>query len=128
MDTATVTISCITTIVLTMAAFGSRTAWAHAFPSTEQPLVGSTVATPPSEVTITYDAPLESLFAKLEVVNSSKEEETVGSATVGPDHRTLSVRLRPLTPGDYTVNWTVVAEDGHRTEGSYDFTVSAGGS
>lgn len=128
MDTAIVTISRMTMIVLTMAAFGSRTAWAHAFPTTEQPLVGSTVATPPSAVTITYDAPIESLFAKLEVVNSSKQEQALGPATVGPDHRTLSVRLRLLRPGDYTVNWTVVAEDGHRTEGSYDFTVSAGGS
>jgi methionine-rich copper-binding protein CopC len=112
----------------TVAAFGSRNAWAHAFPTAEQPLVGSTVATPPSAVTITYDAPIESLFAKLEVVDSSNQEETEGSPAVAPDHLTLSIRLKPLKPGDYTVNWAVVAEDGHRTEGSYDFTVSGGGS
>ena len=107
-----------------LAAWCSRTAWAHAFPTAEQPLVGSTVTVPPSSVTITYDAPIESLFAKLEVVDSSNQEETEGPPTVGPDNRTLSVKLKPLKPGDYTVNWSVVAEDGHRTEGSYDFTVS----
>jgi methionine-rich copper-binding protein CopC len=106
----------------------SRKAWAHAFPSAEQPLVGSTASVPPSAVTITYDAPIESLFAKLEVIDSSGQEQTKGPPTVGPDHRTLSVKLKPLKPGNYTVNWSVVAEDGHRTEGSYDFTVAGGNS
>jgi copper resistance protein C len=106
----------------------SAIASAHAFPNAEQPLVGSTVTAPPSAVTITYDAPIESLFAKLEVVNSSHQVETEGTPNVGPDHRTLSVKLKPLKPGDYTVNWSVVAEDGHRTEGSYDFTVAGGSS
>jgi methionine-rich copper-binding protein CopC len=46
-------------------------AWAHAFPSAEQPLVGSTVTTPPARVTIMYDAPIESLFARLEVLNAA---------------------------------------------------------
>lgn len=103
-------------------------ACAHAFPSAEQPLVGSTVTTPPEQVTIRYDAPIESLFAKLEVRNASGQDETNGSPKVGPDHRTLSIQLAPLKPGDYTVKWSVVAEDGHRTEGSYDFTVAGSGS
>jgi methionine-rich copper-binding protein CopC len=103
-------------------------AWAHAFPQAEQPLVGSTVSTPPSRVTITYDAPIESLFAKLEVLDQAGQEQAQGPPAVGPDHRTLSVKLKPLKPGDYTVKWSVVAEDGHRTEGSYNFTVARGSS
>jgi methionine-rich copper-binding protein CopC len=115
-------------IAAIMTACVSSRAWAHAFPSAEQPLVGSTVTTPPPAVTITYDAPIESLFAKLEVVNNANNEEAAGPPIVGSDHRTLSVKLKPLKPGDYTVNWSVVAEDGHRTEGSYDFTVAGAGS
>ncbi len=114
--------------VIVIGAGGPAVARAHAFPNAEQPLVGSTVTAPPSRVTITYDAPIESLFAKLEVIDAAGQEQTVGPPTVGPDHRTLSVALKPLKPGDYTVKWSVVAEDGHRTEGSYDFTVSGGGS
>src|SRR6266446_4303325 len=112
MGWTTMAIARLGTMAVIVAAFGSRTAWAHAFPSAEQPLVGSTVATPPSAVTITYDAPIESLFAKLEVVNSSSQEQTAGPPIGGPDHRTLSARLKLLKPGDYTVNWSVVAEDG----------------
>jgi methionine-rich copper-binding protein CopC len=114
--------------VLVIAPGGSAIAWAHAFPKAEQPLVGCTVSIPPSRVTITYDAPIESLFAKLDVLDGAGQEQTVGSPTVGPDRRTLSVKLKPLKPGDYTVNWSVVAEDGHRTEGSYSFTVADPGS
>ena len=117
----------LTAVIMGAAAVGVGIAGAHAFPNAEQPLVGSTVAAPPSAVTITYDAPIESLFAKLDVVNSSNEEQDDGPAAVGPDHRTLSVKLKPLQPGDYTVTWAVVAEDGHRTEGSYDFTVTGAG-
>jgi copper resistance protein C len=128
MDWTILAIARLQTIAVIIVACGSGVAWGHAFPSAEQPLVGSTVTMPPWTVTITYDAPIESLFAKLEVINSSSQEETEGPPMVAPDHRTLSVRLKPLKPGDYTVNWAVVAEDGHRTEGSYDFTVSGGGS
>ncbi len=99
-------------------------AWAHAFPNEEQPLVGSTITTPPSKVSITYDAPIESLFAKLQVIDGAGQEQITGPPSVGPDHRTLSVELKPLKPGHYTVRWSVVSEDGHRTEGSYDFIVS----
>jgi copper resistance protein C len=121
---------CIAALAGGLAALGVRplTAWAHAFPQAEQPLVGSTVSTPPSRVTITYDAPIESLFAKLEVLDQAGQEQTQGPPTVGADHRTLSVKLKPLKPGYYTVKWSVVAEDSHRTEGSYNFTVARGGS
>ncbi len=103
-------------------------AHAHAVPQSEQPRVGSTVTAPPSEVTITYDAPIESLFSKLEVLNATGVQEGQGAPTVGPNHRTLSLKLKQLKPGKYTVKWSVVAEDGHRTEGSYEFTVAGGGS
>ena len=112
--------------LVALASLGPSTAWAHAFPQAEQPKVGSTVTTAPSKVVIKYDAPIQSLFAKLKVLNSSGKAVTNGGPKVGPDHRTLSVKLQALKPGNYTVKWSVVAEDGHRTEGSYGFTLAAG--
>lgn len=111
--------------LLALASLLPSTAWAHAFPEAEHPLVGSTLTAAPDRVSIKYDAPIQSLFAKLKVLNSSGKAVTIGSAKVGPDHRTLSVKLKPLKPGKYTVEWSVVAWDGHRTEGSYSFTVAA---
>jgi methionine-rich copper-binding protein CopC len=103
-------------------------AFAHAFPIAEQPRVGSTVNKPPSQATITYDVPIESLFARLQVLDAAGHDEAASEPQVGAGRRELSVPLKPLGPGDYTVKWAVVAEDGHRTEGSYMFTVAPGAS
>jgi methionine-rich copper-binding protein CopC len=79
------------------------------FPSAEHPRVGSTVTEPPSHVVITFDSPIESLFAQLDVLDSSGQQKTSGTPTVGPDRRKLSVVLKPIKRGDYTVKWSVVA-------------------
>lgn len=100
--------------------------WAHAFPAAEHPGAGTSLDASPAAVVIDFDSPIESLFAKLEVVDGSGYEENAGPPKVGHNHRELRVALKPLAPGQYTVTWGVVAEDGHRTEGSYTFTVAAG--
>jgi copper resistance protein C len=104
-----------------------RDALAHAFPSAEQPSVGSTVNAPPSEVSIQFDSPIEPMFANLAVTNSAGDDKTAGAPAVGGDRRQLSVKLKPLAPATYTVKWSVVAADGHRTEGAYTFTVTVAG-
>ncbi|MGH7905601.1 MAG: copper resistance CopC family protein [Candidatus Binataceae bacterium] len=101
---------------------------AHAFPQAEKPRVGSTISSAPADAAIVFDAPIESLFSKLQVLNSSGRAEDAGKPQVTGKKNTLTVKLKPLKPGDYTVKWSVVAEDGHRTEGSYTFTISGGGS
>ncbi len=103
----------------------TRVAHAHACPKSQTPSAGAEVSAAPAQVSITFDAPLESMFCRLQVLNINDSDETNGHATLGSDHRTLSVPLKPLAPGEYTVRWAVVAEDGHRTEGSYTFTVTA---
>jgi len=77
-------------------------------------------------VSIRFDAPIEALFSKLDVLDSSGQSEDEGTPQVNADTRTLTVNLKPLKPGDYTIKWSVVAKDGHRTEGSYTFTVAGG--
>jgi copper resistance protein C len=99
---------------------------AHAFPEAEQPAADSTLASPPAQVSIEFDAPIESLFSKLDVIDSAGHNHDQGKPRVEGSRRTLTVKLKPLKPGDYTVRWSVVAEDGHRTEGSYIFTVKSG--
>ena len=97
---------------------------AHAFPNGSEPAVGSTVSTPPAQVVVNFDSPIEQMFAKLSVFDSSGQAQDNGTPVVSDDHRQLSIKLKPLGPGEYTVKWTVVAEDGHRTEGSFNFTVA----
>jgi methionine-rich copper-binding protein CopC len=103
-------------------------AGAHSFPEKESPSAGQSVSAPPSEVVIDFDAPIEKLFAKLEVAGTDGKDEAAGSPQVSDDGRRLSVKVPALKPGDYTVKWAVVCIDTHHTEGSYSFTVANGGS
>jgi methionine-rich copper-binding protein CopC len=104
------------------------TAAAHSFPEAESPSAGQEMSTPPRDVTIRYDAPIEKLFAKLEVLNAEGKSEVAGEPEVGPDGLTLSVKVGALQPGEYTVKWSVLCIDTHHTEGSYQFTVTGSGS
>ena len=98
---------------------------AHSFPELEIPPAGATLSEPPAQITIKYDAPIEKLFASLEVLNSAGQNEAVGKPEVSPDGWKLSVPVNKLPPGEYTVQWNVVCIDTHHTQGSYSFTVEA---
>ena len=106
---------------------GLPVASAHSFPEQETPSAGQRLSAPPSEVTIKFDAPIEKLFAKLEVLDTNGKPETTGPPQVDPTALTLSVKVAALKPGEYTVKWGVVCVDSHHTEGSYVFTVGGGG-
>ena len=96
---------------------------AHSFPEQETPSAGATLTAPPDQVSIKYDAPIEKLFASLEVLNSTGQNMAGGQPEVSPDGWKLSVRVNKLVPGEYTVQWRVVCIDTHHTQGSYSFTV-----
>jgi methionine-rich copper-binding protein CopC len=98
---------------------------AHSFPEQETPSAGQNVASPPSEVMIKFDAPIEKLFAKLEVTGADGKNEAVSAPQVSGDGILLSVKLGALGSGDYTVKWAVVCIDTHHTEGSYTFSVAS---
>lgn len=114
-------------LLLAAGASGPSAALAHSFPQEETPSAGQRLSSPPSEITIKFDAPIEKLFARLDVLDAEGKSETVGQPQVDPSALTLSVKLAALKPGDYTVKWAVVCIDSHHTEGSYVFTVGGGG-
>lgn len=111
--------------VLATMTFVNRAA-AHSFPEEQHPSAGETVATAPSQVVIKFDAPIEKLFAKVEVLDAAGKNDAVGAPTIDPDGRILTIKVATLQPGQYRVKWSVVCIDSHHTEGSYQFTVASG--
>ena len=86
--------------------------------------MGSTLGAPPSEVRIWFDGEIEPVFSTIRVENADKQRVDQGDGRVGPrDNRVLEVRVLPLPPGKYRVFWSVVARDGHRTEGDFPFRI-----
>ncbi|MGA3246972.1 MAG: copper resistance protein CopC [Paraburkholderia sp.] len=103
---------------------GCQLAHAHAFPTHQAPGAGATVSTSQKDVAIDFDDGLEPAFSSITVTDAQGKPVTSAKAAVDPSNKKhMSVALNPLTPGDYTVAWVAVAEDGHRTQGHYTFTV-----
>ena len=98
--------------------------WSHAFPDHSEPRVGHTVDSPPAAVRIWFDGAVEPVFSTLRVEDDHKGRVDKGDARVNPsDNTVLEVSLPPLASGRYRVFWSVVARDGHRTEGNFTFRV-----
>jgi copper resistance protein C len=111
---------CALVVVLIIAAQAA----AHAFPDHSEPRVGSTVDRPPSLVQIWFDGAIEPVFSTMRVETEEKQRVDKGDARVNPqDNRLLEVSVSPLPSGRYHVYWSVIARDGHRTEGDFRFRV-----
>ena len=99
-------------------------AWAHVFPDHSEPRVGHILDAPPPAVRIWFDGAVEPVFSALRVEDADRRRVDRNDAHVDPtDPTLLEVSLPPLPSGRYQVIWSVVARDGHRTEGSFPFRV-----
>jgi methionine-rich copper-binding protein CopC len=103
-------------------AAGITAASAHSALDHASPAVGSTVASAPARVTLTFTEPIEGAFSGAVVRNASGQRVDTG-ARVGPDKTEMQISLKPLQPGTYKVEWHVLSVDTHKTQGSFSFTV-----
>ena len=106
---------------LLLVAFGNVAARAHAFLDHASPLVGSTIATPPHEVALTFTQNLEAAFSSVQVTDAKGTRVDQGKPQITGN--TMRVGLRAPGPGRYLVRWHVLSVDTHKTEGNFSFTV-----
>jgi copper resistance protein C len=112
-----------TVIIVTLLAaiLGNCGAYAHAFLDHASPLVGSTVATAPHEVSLSFTQNLEPSFSSVEVTDGGGARVDLGKAQISGS--TMRVGLKSLSPGTYHVHWHALSVDTHKTEGSFTFHV-----
>jgi len=104
----------------------SRGAWAHAFPDHSDPRVGHAIDASPPQVRIWFDGAIEPVFSTLRVENAGGQQVDRGDSHVdSSDDSLLEVSVPPLPAGGYQVVWSVVARDGHRTEGRFPFQIES---
>ncbi|WP_211748349.1 copper resistance protein CopC [Paenibacillus sp. Marseille-Q4541] len=97
-------------------------AFAHTGLENATPGDGETVTTAVNELVLQFETAIEPL-SEVKVVNEQGNEVELADIEINKD--TLTGKLNePLPNGKYTVNWTIVGEDGHTISNKYAFTVN----
>jgi methionine-rich copper-binding protein CopC len=97
---------------------------AHAHLAAASPKADSSVAAAPAALTLTFSEALEPSFTKVKVTGPDGSTVAVDKPTLDPAATLVTVPFTgKLAPGTYKVDWHVVSVDGHKSEGSYSFTV-----
>ena len=111
-------------IVLTATLATTSPLLAHAFLDHSDPAVGSTVPTPPAVMHLWFTQELEPAFSWVTVSDKSGAAVNDGSATFDSSNPAeMTVKLKSLPPGTYTVKWHALSVDTHTTEGDFNFQV-----
>ncbi|PZU92689.1 MAG: copper resistance protein [Chelatococcus sp.] len=111
-------------LALTLAlALAATQASAHAHLKTASPAEGATVAAP-AEITLGFTEELEVKLSSIIVKDARGVVVSAAPAeAVRGDRKALKVRLKPVSPGAYSVEWAATSVDTHRVNGQYRFTV-----
>jgi copper transport protein len=99
-------------------------AFAHATLLKTTPENGAVLANAPRAVTVLFDDGVRVAKGNAAVDNATQASVLAGKASV--HGRALTIPLKPLGDGAYSVRWSIVSEDGHHEEGVLAFAVGAG--
>ena len=98
---------------------------AHAHLKAAVPAMDGTVASAPTELDLDFSEGVNPKFSGVKVTGPGGVAVPLGEVKLGPaGDKALVVPVSgTLLPGPYKVEWHALATDGHKTEGSYTFTV-----
>ena len=108
-------------LALLASLFSNVATRAHAMLDHANPLVGSTVASAPREVSLTFTNNLEAAFSSVQVTDANGARVDEGKPQISGD--TMRVGLKSISRGTYRVRWQALSVDTHKTQGSFTFTV-----
>ena len=103
----------------------SQQVLAHAHLASASPAEQAVVTTSPDALTLTFTEGIEGSFSGVSVATTEGKNVNAGKLTVdSSDNKTVHVPLNEaLKAGSYQVNWHVLSVDGHKTKGTYTFSV-----
>lgn len=112
-------------LALLLSVFAAPSALAHAHLKHQYPAADAAVVAAPQALTLNFSEGIEPKFSGVTVRGDKEQVVKLGKAKRAENDATqLIIPLeQSLTPGTYTVEWHVVSVDGHKTKGSYHFSV-----
>ncbi|OXM74452.1 copper resistance protein CopC [Amycolatopsis thermalba] len=102
-------------------------ALAHNVLVSSDPAKGATLDTAPSQVTLTFDAPVQGgNVNQVSVTGPGGTQWAEGDVRISSN--VVTVAVRPLGPaGQYTVGFRILSADGHPVTGEVPFTLTKAG-
>ncbi|EPE3188285.1 CopC domain-containing protein YobA [Cronobacter sakazakii] len=99
--------------------------WAHAHLKAQQPVANATVDASPEALTLTFSEGIEPAFSGVTLTGPNGKKMATSAVKRAPndDKQLVAPLVAPLASGEYQVQWHVVSVDGHKTKGSYRFSV-----
>ena len=103
---------------------GTTSAFAHAEFVKSSPGPDS-IVTSPTEIDLTFSEGINLKFSGAKLSDSMKMTLETGPATLakGGDTTLVIPVTTPLAAGEYVVAWHNLSKDGHKSKGSFKFTV-----
>lgn len=113
------------TLLLLASLAASPAVFAHAHLKHQYPAADANVTAAPQALTLNFSEGIEPKFSGVKVIGSQQQAVKIGAVKRNDNDKTQLIAPieQALTPGEYTVEWHVVSVDGHKTQGSYRFSV-----
>jgi methionine-rich copper-binding protein CopC len=110
--------------IAALAFLSASAALAHSQLTSSTPANGVLTASP-AEISLTFTETVNLKFSGITLAGPGGTASATGSARLSQGDKTLAVPIaKPLAPGAYRVDWHVLSNDGHKTKGSFAFTVT----
>jgi len=100
--------------------------WAHAILLESSPADGALLSEAPSHASLRFSSKLETLLCRVTLISADGHQTVLQVEPSQPDASPgqLHIRLPRLPPGAYILRFTVLATDGHATEGVVRFRIA----
>ncbi|MEO7083336.1 MAG: copper resistance protein CopC, partial [Gemmatimonadaceae bacterium] len=101
--------------------------FAHARLIKSSPAANSSLAAPPTALSLWFSERPELKFTSLQLLDSAGAATPLGDiGPLGGDANAITVKISAVIPaGRYTVVWKTAAEDGHASNGKFTFVVAS---
>ena len=99
-----------------------RIALCHAFVVESTPTEGAVLKTPPGQVMLRFNARIETPVTHVTLTGGHSSKRSMEISSESSTDRII-IDLPELAPDTYTLDYRVLASDGHVTEGVLHFTV-----
>ena len=99
-------------------------AWAHAYLVKAVPARRAVLFKAPARVQLWFNERLEPRYSSLSVTDASGKRVSLDDVQVAADNpKQLSVGMKPIPAGVYSVKFRVLSVDGHIAEDEFPFTI-----